>query len=170
MSNQQSTPTVVGSRRPTEPDSSRILLVDGTLPWSHAEERLERARNYWIATTRPDGRPHATPVWGVWVEGSLYFGTSRRSVKGRNLMHRPELVVHLESGDDVVILEGAVAEVHDQASFAAMDVAYRAKYGMGVGEAGDDGAVWYVVRPRKAHAWLENDFPNTATRWWFRAG
>ena len=143
---------------------------DGPLAWGHAEERLERARNYWVATTRPDGTPHAAPVWGVWVAGSLYFGTGRGSVKGRNLAHSPELVVHLESGDDVVILEGEVEEVRDRPSFGAIDAAYRAKYGMGVAEAGDDGAVWYVVRPRKAHAWLENDFPNTATRWRFRVG
>jgi hypothetical protein len=37
-------------------------------------------------------------------------------------------------------------------------------------EAGEDGAVWYVVRPEKAHAWLENDFLGTATRWRFRTG
>ncbi len=37
---------------------------DGQLDWSHAEERLKRARNYWIATTRPYGTPHAVPVWG----------------------------------------------------------------------------------------------------------
>jgi hypothetical protein len=78
--------------------------------------------------------------------------------------------VHLESGDDVVILEGAVEEVRDRASFDAIDAAYRAKYGMGVDQAGDDGAVWYVVRPKTAHAWLENDFLETATRWRFRAG
>lgn len=144
------------------------LESDGPLAWSHAEERLERARSYWIVSTRPDGKPHAAPVWGVWVDGSLYFGTGRSSVKGRNLAHSPELVVHLESGDDVVILEGEVEEVRDQTSFGAIDAAYQNKYGMGVLEAGDDGAVWYVVQPRKAHAWLENDFPNTATRWRFR--
>lgn len=143
---------------------------DGPLAWSHADERLERTRNYWIATTRTDGGPHAAPVWGVWVGGSLYFGTGRRSVKGRNLARSPELVVHLESADDVVILEGEVEEVRDRPSFDAIDVAYRAKYGIGVAEAGEDGAVWYVVRPKKAHAWLENDFPNTATRWRFRTG
>jgi hypothetical protein len=114
-------------------------------------------------------------VWGVWVEGSLYFGTSRGSVKGRNLARRPDLVVHLESGDDVVILEGAVEEVRDRASFDAIDAAYRAKYGMGVDGAADDGAgdggaVWYVVRPETAHAWLENAFLDTATRWRFRVG
>ena len=138
---------------------------DGPLDWSHAEQRLKRARNYRIATTRPDGTPHAVPVWGVWVEGSLYFGTSRSSVKERNLAHSPGLVVHLESADDVVILEGEVEQVRDRASFDAINVAYRTKYGMGVAEAGGEGAVWYVVRPKKAHAWLENDFPNTATRW-----
>lgn len=143
---------------------------DGPLAWGHAEERLEGSRNYWISTTRPDGRPHAAPVWGVWVGGALYFGTGRRSVKGRNLARSPELVVHPESADDLVILEGEVEEVRDPASFDAIDAAYRAKYGMGVLEAGDDGAVWYVVRPRVAHAWLESDFPNTATRWRFHAG
>lgn len=151
------------------------ISADGPLAWGHAEERLEGARNYWISTTRLDGRPHAAPVWGVWVEGSLYFGTGRNSVKGRNLARSPELVVHLESADDLVILEGEVEEVRDRASFEAIDAAYRAKYDMGVVEAADDGepggggAVWYVVRPRKAHAWLENDFPNTATRWRFHA-
>ena len=58
---------------------------DGPLAWSHAERRLEGARSYWIATTRPGGKPHAAPVWGVYVGGSLYFGTGRSSVKGRNL-------------------------------------------------------------------------------------
>jgi general stress protein 26 len=143
---------------------------DGPLAWSHAERRLEGARSYWIATTRPGGKPHAAPVWGVWVGGYLYFGTGRSSVKGRNLAHNPELVVHLESADDVVILEGEVEEVHDRAAFEAIDAAYRAKYDMGVSEAGDDGAVWYVVRPRTAHAWLEEDFLNTATRWRFDGG
>ena len=27
------------------------------LPFRHAEDRLARSRNYWICTTRPDGRP-----------------------------------------------------------------------------------------------------------------
>jgi general stress protein 26 len=120
-----------------------IASSDGPLAWSHAEERLRAARNYWVVTSRPDGAPHAAPVWGVWVGGSLYFGTGRDSVKGRNLSHDPKLVVHLESGDDVVILEGEVEEVVDRASLSAIDAAYRAKHGMGVTEAGDEGAVWY---------------------------
>ena len=37
----------------------------GELLWSRAEQRLVAARTYWIATTRPDGRPHCRPVGGV---------------------------------------------------------------------------------------------------------
>lgn len=123
---------------------------DGPLDWSHAEQRLKRARNYWIATTRLNGTPHAVPVWGVWVKGSLYFGTSRRSVKGRNLAHSPGLVVHPESADDVVILEGEVEEVRDRASFDAIDVAYRTKYGMALRRPGRRGrcGTWFDRRKR----------------------
>jgi Pyridoxamine 5'-phosphate oxidase len=76
------------------------------LPFTHAEDRLTKSRNYWICTTRPDGRPHSIPVWGFWFEGALYFGTARSTRKSRNLAHNPAISVHLESGDDVVILEG----------------------------------------------------------------
>ncbi len=139
---------------------------EGMLSWRRVAEQMSGARNYWVSTTRPDGRPHAAPVWGVWVEGTLYFGTGRRSRKARNLRANPALTVHLESGDDVVIIEGVAEEVMDEASLDAVDAAYRAKYGMGVGEAGD-GAAWYALRPRAAYTWLERDFPNTATRWRF---
>ena len=37
----------------------------GLLPWGFAEERMAAAQNYWVATVRPDGRPHLTPAWGV---------------------------------------------------------------------------------------------------------
>jgi hypothetical protein len=119
-----------------------------------------------LGVDHADGRPHATPVWGVWVEGTLYFGTSRGPHKGRNLATNPALTVHLESGDDVVIIEGMVEEVTDRASLAAVDAAYQAKYGISVGEAGNE-VVWYVLRPETAYVWLESDFPNTATRWCF---
>src|SRR5690349_1562525 len=76
------------------------------LPWAWARRRLERAHNYWLATTRPDGRPHAMPIWGVWLDETFLFSTARGSRKGRNLRRRPSAVVHLESGDQTVILEG----------------------------------------------------------------
>lgn len=131
------------------------------LPWSEAERRLADSHNYWLATTRPDGRPHAAPVWGLWVDGALVFSTGRDSRKGRNLAARPELVAHTESGDEVVILEGAVEEI---ALTPELADAYEAKYAF---RPEPDLGVWYRLRPRVAQTWLERDFAQTATRWVF---
>jgi PPOX class probable F420-dependent enzyme len=83
------------------------------LPWSRVEEWLERSHNYWVCTTRRDGRPHAKPVWGLWMDGMVLFSTSPESVTARNLARSPEVVVHLESGDEVAILEGTVETLGD---------------------------------------------------------
>lgn len=136
------------------------------LPWADAVERLTASRNYWVVTTRPDGRPHAAPVWGLWLEGAVYFSTDRRSRKGRNLAANRELVVHLESGDDPVIVEGRAEEATDDGLRRRLDDAYERKYGMRLlSHPGD--VVIYGVRPRVAFAWRERDFPASATRWRF---
>lgn len=135
------------------------------LPFSHAEKRLAASRNYWICTTRPDGRPHSIPVWGFWVDGAVCFGTARSSRKARNLAHNAAVSIHLDSGDDVVILEGTAVEVDltDKPTFQKLDAASRAKYKMPLMVM--PGSVIYSVRPRVVLAWTEKDFPNNATRW-----
>jgi pyridoxamine 5'-phosphate oxidase-like protein len=137
------------------------------LPFSHAEERLAKSRNYWICTARPDGRPHSIPVWGFWIDGAFYFGTGRETRKGRNLAHNPAISVHLESGDDVVILEGRVeeADVNDPPTRKRLDSASRQKYNMPMVVV--RGSVCYRVRPRVVLAWTESEFPKNATRWEF---
>ena len=152
----------------TEPEAGRPTMpvgygvpegTAGVLPWSWLDTRLSAARNYWVGTTRPDGRPHAMPVWGVWVEGRLYFGTDPQSRKGRNLSTNPAVVVHLESGDEVVIVEGVAEETPDNpALHARIEEAYHAKY-----KTRDVGN--YVVRPRVVFAWSQ--FPADVTRWQF---
>lgn len=154
---------------------------DGTLDWSWAVERLEAARNYWVASTRRDGAPHVVPVWGAWVDGAVWFGTDPDSVKARNLATDPRVVVHLESGDETVILRGEVEEVAVGALGADLagriDDAYAAKYRDG--ETGEPfrltaGAppdtVVLRVRPRVALGWLETDFARSPTRWRFEQG
>jgi hypothetical protein len=136
---------------------------EGLLPWSFVQERLASARNYWIVTTRPDGRPHVAPVWGLWLDEAFYFSTDRASRKARNLAASPALVVHLESGDEVVILEGTAQQVDDAALRARFVDAYDAKYQIrpDVGAA----APVYGLRPQVVQAWREQDFVNSATRW-----
>lgn len=136
---------------------------EGMLPWSHVVERMAAARNYWISTTRPDGRPHATPVWGVWVDGTFYFGGGPDTRRSRNLAQNPHVAVHLESGDEVVIIEGVTEQYTEQNTpaerLARIDDAYEAKYRMRHGV-----PVW-AVRPQVVFAWTA--YPTTVTRWRF---
>lgn len=135
------------------------------LPWEWVMERLSAARNFWICSTRPNGRPHVAPVWGVWLDSALYFGTDPQSTKAKNLAANPAVTAHLESGDEVVIIEGRAEAVSLSPELAArLDEIYLAKYQMKLSEAGE-GAAILVVRPKVLLAWLETDFPNTATRW-----
>jgi Pyridoxamine 5'-phosphate oxidase len=129
---------------------------EGLVPWSEAAAKLEEARNYWIGTTRPDGSPHAMPVWGLWLDDSLFFSSGSASRKSRNL----------ESGDDVVVVEGLAQRVTDSAELRRIAELYSAKYDFEFDPSNPDYPV-FRVRPRIAYAWLERDFPSTATRYAF---
>jgi len=129
---------------------------EGMLPWSWAEERLEAAHNYWVSTAGP----HASPVWALWRDGGLVFSCGPRSRKARELARDPHVVVHLESGDEVVIVEGRA-----ELAAATDDVIdeYERKYSFRA----DAGEGWYRVVPRCAFAWTEGGYPRSATRFDF---
>jgi Pyridoxamine 5'-phosphate oxidase len=149
------------ARRPTFAPSYGISeKPEGLLPWSWAAERLASARNYWIVTASPDAGPHAAPVWGLWLGDAFLFGTSPTSRKGRNLAHDPRVTVHLESGDEVVILEGEVVSFRLNDELADT---YKEKYAFRPDPA--DG--WNRVEPKRVFAWREEDFPQSATRFDF---
>ena len=133
---------------------------EGMLPWSWAVERLEAAHNYWIASASVGRGPAAKPVWGLWREGIFFFNTGERSRTARDLVDDPRVVVHLESGDEVVMLEGSVEVVEGNVEISD---AYDAKYSVRI----PDGSSWYGVRPRRAFAWREKDYPKSATRFDF---
>src|SRR5437868_6624995 len=106
--------------RPEMKDYGISTDPQGMLVWDWVDVQMEKSRNYWIASSGTDGKPHAAPVWGVWMDGALYFSTSPTSRKARNLSANPDVVVHLESGDDVVILEGRIEHEHDLAVLRRM--------------------------------------------------
>ena len=127
--------------------------------------RLRESRNYWIATARPDASPHAMPVWGVMLDETVYFGTSASSRKGRNLAGDPRVVVHTESGDECVILEGVVDTIALDDRIAD---AYEAKYETYRPDpAKTEGELWFRIRPHVAWAWREAEYTKTATRFTF---
>lgn len=100
----------------------------GFIPWSKIDNWLRAFRSIWVSTTRPDGRPHAVPVWYIWDGRNLYFISARQLQKSRNLARQPWIVVHAGDGDDVIILEGSTEIVTDQAELQRVETAYRAKY------------------------------------------
>jgi len=136
----------------------------GLLSWTHVEQRMTAAHNYWVCTTRPNAHPHAMPVWGVWIDAKFYFGTDSTSRKARNLVEQPAITLHLESGDDVLIVEGAAAKFNDPRLLSTLNDAYHAKYGLRMTDAPGD-LVIYAVTPLKVFAWSEKNFPANATRW-----
>jgi hypothetical protein len=146
--------------RPSIPGYGIPENNDGLLTWEHVEDRLSAAKNYWVETSGPDGQPHAVPVWGLWIEGALYFDAGPRSQK--NLAANPKVSVHLESGDDVVILEGTADRPSDPDGTLLprfIDL-MKTKYDYAPEE-----LPLFMLRPRKVLAW--SSFPANATRWTF---
>ena len=76
--------------KPNEPKANRLTVPGyepsaknaGVLPWKWAADRLKKSRQYWIATTRPDGSPHLMVIWGVWLGGSFWFSTGVQVAQG----------------------------------------------------------------------------------------
>jgi hypothetical protein len=135
------------------------------LPWKWAADRLRRSRQYWIATTRPDGAPHLMIVWGVWLEDGFWFSTGAASRKARNLAANPRCAIGTDDAGEAVILEGTVEPVDTrQAPFEKFAIAYRKKYGWDLREMAQP---VHRFRPSVAFGLHEARFEQTATRWRF---
>jgi hypothetical protein len=96
----------------------------------------------------------------------FFFGSGRDSAKARNLTTNPAIVVHLESGDETVILEGIAEPVLDDALERRVDEVYGPKYDFTPDSSGETDP-WFVVRPKRAYAWVEREYPGSATQFDF---
>src|SRR5262245_58477708 len=99
-------PRPTAPRIPAEYGVPRHAAGSARRAGSRAEGQLSTSRSDWVCTTDPDGRPQAMAVWGVWLDGELWFSSGRTTQRVRNLGRNPEVTVHLESGDEVVVLDG----------------------------------------------------------------
>src|SRR5579872_2780723 len=108
----------------TEPEPVTELSAfssDGAIPteWEKGRSELREAEVYWLSTVRPDGRPHVTPLLGIWLDGALCFCTGPEERKAKNLAHNQRCIVTtgrntLADGVDIV-LEGEAIRVEDDA-------------------------------------------------------
>ena len=116
-----------------------------------------------LGDDRPDGRSHARPTWGVWVDDTFFCGGGERTRWVRNLAKNSAITVHREDGEEVVIIEGRAEKIADENSDPALverlDEAYESKYGI------RHGTPFFAVRPDVVLAW--SDYPTDATRWMF---
>jgi hypothetical protein len=116
------------------PVAEQVLTDDaGTTPWAVARERLEnpeKPRTYWLATVRPDGRPHVMPIIGAWIDGALYFISGDAIRKGRNLAGDSRCVIATSSTTlpslDIII-EGDARQLTNEATLLHVTDVFRSK-------------------------------------------
>ena len=137
------------------------------LDWADVRTRLEEAPHYWLATTCPDGRPHAVPVDGLWLDEACWFGGSTETVKHRNLIADGRATLHLADPEAAVIVVGEceLARPAGKSATRLMQASKR-KYGYAPPASAYADGVWRL-RPLKVMAW--SSFPTDATRFRFEA-
>ena len=142
--------------------------ADAPLPPDRAwaEERLRNSHNYWLATTRADGRPHLVPIWGVWLEQRFWF-SSFAGVEVDNIAACPTVVLTTETPGEVVILDGTAETVGVGDLPEGYARTFDAKYGPGWSGIDDERAVLLRVLPVKARAWRESDATDPPARFAF---
>jgi general stress protein 26 len=106
------------------------------IPWSRALKELEAVgtsgeagapKTYWLATVRPDGRPHVAGVGALWVDGRFYFTSGAGTRKSRNLAENPNCVISVSlSGLDLVV-EGTARLVTDKPTLRHLAERYAAQ-------------------------------------------
>jgi len=100
-------------------------LVEGqneTTHWAFAQARLQNlapGQTSWLATVRPDGRPHLMPIIALWIDGAFHFVTGKETQKGRNLAAEERCVI--ATGDATlpsldVVVEGRAERLEDEAA------------------------------------------------------
>jgi general stress protein 26 len=144
--------------------------------WPEVVHVLEEAELYWLTTVRADGRPHVTPLIGVWQDGAVHFCTGLREQKARNLERNRQVAITTGSnawarGIDVVV-EGTAGRVIEQGALQGLADAYEAKYGsdwhFDVGDdvflSGEEDAAVFRIEQNKVLAFAKHPHAQTTFR------
>ena len=149
--------------------------------WARGRGDLERAEIYWLSTVRPDGRPHVTPLLGVWLEGALYFCTGPDERKAKNLAENPHCILttgcnRIEGLD--LVLEGRAVPVGDPVERRRVADTFESKYGAHFAPGGTWDGLGDAIRQGEARSFrvapsitfgFGKGAPFSQTRWDFSA-
>jgi hypothetical protein len=145
----------------------------GMVPWSRAQELLERANGYWLSTTDPDGRPHLVQQWGAWLDGRWHFEGNAETRWARNVARESRVAMSVERGTEIVIVYGVVRAGRSPSPEFGARLAreYARKYGRTHNyrpkpTAWDEGGL-YTLEPDKALSWDVKTFGKSPTRFLF---
>lgn len=130
------------------------------------------SEHYWLATVRPDGRPHVVPRWGVWLDDRFYYDGAPTTRHALNLRTNPHCTLNLENGKESVVVEGTSAASRADADglgerLSAAFAKYHAYDYKPEPDAwaGEGGGGLRLLTPTIALAWFS--FPTDATRFTF---
>lgn len=121
-----------GTANKLKPISEKNIAAYGLPPlsWERALERIQEEwklqappemggvpgpHTHWLATTRPDGRPHVVPIGAAWHQGHFYFTAGDGTRKAKNLAQNPNCVITLAAKDLDITVEGKATKVTDEA-------------------------------------------------------
>ncbi len=159
------------------------IYGNAPIPWSRPLAALEAwvsgpGDGAWLATTRPDGRPHLAGVGAVWLDGRFYVVSGPGTRKSRNLAENPGCAISVGLPGIDLVVEGTARRVTDDATLERLAAEYRTQGWQATVEDGAFTAAfsapsagpppWYLyeITPRTAFG-VANADPQGATRWRF---
>ncbi len=159
--------------RPGLPEGYITDSPKGMLTWTVVQRMLREARYLWISTTKPDGSPHLVEQWCAWVDDTLFFEGSDRTLWARNLARDPRIAFGVQVGDRTAYGQAVADVARGVEPGVASRIArqYAAKYGPDFDYRPSvqqylDGPV-FRARPTKIIAFDVRRFNTSATRFTF---
>jgi PPOX class probable F420-dependent enzyme len=86
------------------------MKLDTSLSEQELEEYLGSQRTLGLATPDRDGAPHMTPLWFVWLDGSVFMNTTLGNATVRNLERDPRATATVDDGEEYAELRGVVLQ------------------------------------------------------------
>ena len=152
------------------------------IPWSRALAALEtgsqRNETSFLATTRPDGRPHLAGVGAVWEDGKVYFVSGDGTRKSRNVAENPSCAISISLPGIDLVIEGEAQRVMDDETLQRLAKRYAEggwparvedgafTYDYSAPSAGPPPWNLYAIAPTTIYGVLAAE-PGGATRWRF---
>ena len=155
------------------------------VPWSRAVEALaaSKAQQHtpFLATIRPDGRPHVAGVGAVWHDDRVYFVSGPGTRKSQNLAANPACSVAFALPGIDLVIEGQARRVTDPETLERLANRYAEEgwptrvedgaftYDYSAPSAGPPPWALWEITPTTVFG-VQSAEPGGATRWRFDEG